>query len=312
MREIPHSWERLLWDGRPRRPGALLSATRYVLTDVRLVRISRAGVHELPIHDIADVQRIETPLDRLTGTSTLIVDARRATTPSLVLSGVQRGGQVAALIEWLACHPRSAAVDVEALHRALEWEPIQPPHGRRRVIIAALGAAVLLFGAVIGLHGSPHPIRYSALDPIAPDGHKRSLDEIVRFMEIDVMPWARAALGPLKGGPDRVTCETCHGRDPQARAWRMPAVTALPAPVLRDLGWERYNNAMDAQMRNAIYGYLADSEKQNRAAYMREVVMPGMARLLQRPAYDFTQPYEYNRLRNALGCYHCHRIESGK
>jgi hypothetical protein len=65
---------------------------------------------------------------------------------------------------------------------------------------------------------------------------------------------------------------------------------------------------MDAQMRNAIYGYLAESEKQTKAAYMREIVMPGMARHLHRPAYDFTQPYEYNRSRLAFGCYHCHRV----
>jgi hypothetical protein len=42
---------------------------------------------------------------------------------------------------------------------------------------------------------------------------------------------------------------------------------------------------------------------------MREVVMPGMAQLLRRPAYDFTQPYDYNRSRHALGCYHCHRVK---
>jgi len=65
---------------------------------------------------------------------------------------------------------------------------------------------------------------------------------------------------------------------------------------------------MDTQMRNAIYGYSADTDKQNKAAYMREVVMPGMARLLHRPAYDFTQPYEYNRTHFAFGCYHCHRV----
>ncbi len=298
-----------MWDGRPRRPGRLLSGTRYVLTDARVVRISRAGVHELPLHDIADVHRIRTPLDRLAGTSTLVIDARRPATPSLVLPGVQRGAQVAALIEWLTCHPRAADVDVEALHAAIEWDPVQAPRGLRAALAVLVAAAVLVSAAVIRLHGTPRPIQYSAIDPIAPNGHKRSRDEIIRFMQADVMPWARAALGPLKGGPDRVTCETCHGRSPDARDWRMPAVTALPAPDLRDLGWERYNAGMDAQMRNAIYGYLADSEKQTRAAYMREVVMPGMARLLNRPVYDFTQPYEYNRSRNALGCYHCHRIQ---
>jgi hypothetical protein len=62
-------------------------------------------------------------------------------------------------------------------------------------------------------------------------------------------------------------------------------------------------------MRNAIYGYLAESNKQARAAYMREVVMPGMADLLHRPAYDFTKAYDYNRSHHALGCYHCHRVK---
>ena len=66
--------------------------------------------------------------------------------------------------------------------------------------------------------------------------------------------------------------------------------------------------AIDPQMRNAFYGYSADPSKASRAGYMREFVMPGMARLLHRPAYDFTQPYEYNRTQFAFGCYHCHRV----
>jgi hypothetical protein len=66
---------------------------------------------------------------------------------------------------------------------------------------------------------------------------------------------------------------------------------------------------MDAQMRNAIYGYLAEPDKQARATYMREVVMPGMARLLRRQPYDFANSYAYNRQRAAFGCYHCHRVK---
>jgi hypothetical protein len=122
------------------------------------------------------------------------------------------------------------------------------------------------------------------------------------------MPWARRTLAPIKGGVDRVTCETCHGRRPDLRGWQMPAVAALPEPDVRERGWENYSAGMDAQMRNAIYGYLAEPEKQRKAGYMRDVVMPGMARLLHRPAYDFTQPYEYNRSRLAFGCYHCHKV----
>jgi hypothetical protein len=88
----------------------------------------------------------------------------------------------------------------------------------------------------------------------------------------------------------------------------MPAVAALPQTDVKDRGWEQFGGPMDAQMRNAIYGYLAESGKQAKAAYMREVVLPGMARLLHRPPYDFTRPYEYNRSRLAFGCYHCHLV----
>jgi hypothetical protein len=45
------------------------------------------------------------------------------------------------------------------------------------------------------------------------------------------------------------------------------------------------------------------------ATYMRQVVMPGMARLMKRPAYDFAKSYEYNRSQAAVGCYHCHLVE---
>ena len=89
----------------------------------------------------------------------------------------------------------------------------------------------------------------------------------------------------------------------------MPAVAALPEPDVRERGFEIYSAGMDAQMRNAIYGYISESENSAKAAYMREVVMPGMAALLHRAPYDFTRSYEVNRSRNALGCYHCHRVK---
>jgi hypothetical protein len=144
---------------------------------------------------------------------------------------------------------------------------------------------------------------------VYPGGEKRSREDIVRFMETSVMPWAREALGPIKGGSDRVTCTTCHGESADKREWAMPAVAALPQPEVAMRGWEIYSEAMDAQMRNAIYGYVAEADNQTKAAYMREVVMPGMARLLHRPAYDFTKPYDYNRTRAAFGCYHCHQVK---
>jgi hypothetical protein len=128
-------------------------------------------------------------------------------------------------------------------------------------------------------------------------------------MQTEVMPWARRALAPIVGSPDSVTCGTCHGLRADATGWQMPAVAALPRPVLREAGWENFGGPIDAQMRNAFYGYAAEPANASRAGYMREIVMPGMARLLRRPAYDFTRTYEYNRERYAFGCYHCHKVK---
>jgi hypothetical protein len=307
----PLPWERLLWSGRPRRLGARIAGTRFVLTDVRLARLTGTRADDIAIHDIAEIHRVRTPLDRLLGTSTLVVDSRHPRAPSLVVAGITRGAQVAALLELLSGDPH-AAIDPSherAIRDALAWEPRLRSGGRGALAGgAAVGVAIAAIVAVaIGVSGHTRPVAYSPLDPIEPGGHKRSRDEIVRFMEADVMPWARTALGPIRGGADRVTCETCHGRDADARGWQMPAVAALPAPVVRELGWERSH--LDPQVRNAIYGYLAEADKQTKATYMREVVLPGMATLLHRPAYDFTRPYEENRAHHAFGCYHCHRVK---
>jgi hypothetical protein len=315
--EVPLPWERLLWSGRPRRPWALVTGERYVLTDFRLARVSRrsitspARVDELVLHDVGDVQRIESRLDRLLGVSTLVVHARRRGAAPLVLAGVRHGASLAALLELLAGDPRAhhALLDGDAVRAALSWEPRPPANEYRQALAGFLAMLMAMFGVAIGLHGKSSPVVYAADDALAPNGVKRSHSEIVRFMEMDVMPWARATLGRIVGGPERVSCETCHGVTGAARGWQMPAVAALPQPDLKERGWEIYGGGMDAQMRNAIYGYLADSEKQTKAGYMREVVMPGMARLLHRPAYDFTRSYDYNRSRRALGCYHCHRVD---
>ena len=312
--QVPLPWERLLWSGRPnlfhRR------RARYILTDLRLVRLvrrestagpSREEADEILLDDIADVRQTRSRVDRLIGTSTVIVQARTGT-PAIELWGIRRGAQLAAVLDLMSGDPR-ARLDEESVRAALRWEPRETTTRYAPAAGIAALASALIVGVAIGLHGSVSPIAYSPDDPIVPGGQKRSTDEIRRFMEAEVLPWARVALGPIKGGADRVTCLTCHGQDAETRRWEMPAVAALPKPDLRDRGWERFGGKMDAQMRNAIYGYVAEPEKQARAAYMREVVMPGMARVLRRPAYDFTQSYEYNRARLAFGCYHCHRVK---
>jgi hypothetical protein len=242
----------------------------------------------------------------LLGTSTIRVDSRRATTAPLVLAGVRRGAQLAALLDLLSGQPY-APLDADAVAAALAWEP-DPPAGSSTELIAALAVVVVAIVAIaVSMRSGVATARYAPDDPIRPNGELRSHADIIHFMEDDVMPWARVSLGPIAGG-DRVTCETCHGRDAEARHWTMPGVAALPRPDVRDQGWERYSAVMDPQMRNAIYGYAAEPDTQHHAAYMREVIVPGMARLLHRPAYDFTRTYEYNRSRLAFGCYHCHRV----
>lgn len=300
-------WERLLWSGRPWRPGRLVARERYLLTDFRVLRVARGERAEIALDDIREIHRSASRLDRLLGTSTLFVHDQRGSSP-VVLSSVRRGAQLAALLELLANDPRAPRT-ADAVRAALAWDPAPRMAHLREAVAGALAVVIALFGVVIGLHGKTPALMYAADDAIEPGGVKRDRAAIVAFMDRDVMPWARATLGRIKGGPDRVTCETCHGRRPDERGWQMPAVAALPLPDVRVRGWENYGGAMDAQMRNAIYGYIAESDNQAKAAYMREVVLPGMARLLHRPAYDFTKSYEYNRSRRALGCYHCHRVK---
>jgi hypothetical protein len=308
--DIPLPWERALWRGRP--AFSLACRERYLLTDFRLVRMRGEGVREILLDDIGEIQRTQSPLERLTGTSTLTIYVRDLRRGSIVLRRVRRGQQLAALLEWLSSRrdEQRLRVDAVAIQAAMAWSPANASGVYVPVLAALTALLVVGFGIVLGSHGKAAPIAvYSPDDAIYPNGFKRSRAEILRYMELDVMPWARVTLGPLKGGADRVTCETCHGPDASAREWRMPAVAALPQPDLMNRGWEQYGGPMDAQMRNAIYGYAAESDKQTKAGYMREAVMPGMAELLHRPAYDFTKPYEYNRSRVALGCYHCHRLK---
>ncbi len=302
----PLPWERLLWSGRPYRLHARLSGDRYYLTDFRLVCESHCCADEIALQDIGEISRTESRLDRILGTSTVVVHAKDDRRPPFIIADVRRGGQLAAMLELVATDPRAAA-DPRAVHATLAWELRVAPAYREA--LAAVGAVVLAIAAVvIGLHGKPIITTYAADDAIRPNGVKREATEIARFMEREVMPWARTVLAPLKGGAENVGCDTCHGDDAEARSWRMPAVAVLPKPDFKERGWEIYSAGMDAQMRNAIYGYASELNTSSKAAYMREVVMPGMAALLHRAPYDFTRSYAYNQSRDALGCYHCHRI----
>jgi hypothetical protein len=277
------------------------------LTDFRLVCAAGRRSDEIALADIGDIHYDESWIDRLFGTSTVSVHARDRRRPPIVLTHVRRGHQLAALLELISADP-NAHWETAAVRAALRWEPRARIAGYREAVLSVATLALSVFVVAISLHGKTPAVVYPADDAIYPNGRKKDREAIVRFMETQVMPWARVTLGPIKGGPDTIGCETCHGPSPGERDWQMPAVATLPQPDVAARGWEMYSAGMDAQMRNAIYGYIADTDNQRRAAYMREVVMPGMARLLQRPAYDFTRSYEYNFTHFAFGCYHCHRV----
>lgn len=311
--DFPLAWERLLWSGRP---GWFSRTIRlgetYHLTDFRaVIRRGDRTIAELALHDLAHVDLRQTRAQRLRGTSTVVLHPK-GRQEILELADIRRGPQLALVLELLATHPAGFELNSSIVNDTLG--PGAPElFEHRRPWIALLSAAValsVLSGIITAQHRPPPPISYPLDDAIYPNGRKRSRTEIVAFMQTEVMPFARQALGPIVGGSANVTCLTCHGQDAEARSWQMPAVRALPEPDFRLGGMERYASIVDSQMRNAVYGYLAEDTKQHRAAHMRAVVMPGMARLLHRPPYDFTQTYSYNRARFAFGCYHCHMVSA--
>ena len=311
---FPLAWEQVLWSSAPAFPVSLLRPrTAYAFTDFRLV-INRKNctVDELALHDIESVALTQTWWQRAAGTSTVRVFSRR-NGAALELANIHHGPQLALILQLRATElfgDDARKLDAEFFRSALGPGAPSLLRPRQGFVLAATVVCALLFG-IIGLarHSSLPPVVYAEDDAIAPHGSKRSTGQIAAFMEREVMPFAREAIGPLVGGADNVTCETCHGADAEERSWRMPGVRALPEPELRLAGLERARLWLDPQMRNAVYGYLAEEDKQSIASYMRQVVMPGMARLMHRPAYDFAKSYGYNRSRAAVGCYHCHLVE---
>lgn len=309
---FPLPFEQMLWSSSPAFPVSWWRiGTTYALTDFRLV-VRRKGrtLQELPVDDIDSVRLSQRWWQRMTGTSSVHVTSSQDASV-LELTNIHHGPQLALVLQLRVTELfEGKALDAEFFRSALG--PAAPSILRPRPGIALGG--FLVFALVLSLAGlasksSLPPVVYADDDPVAPHGDRRGTKEIAAFMEREVMPFARSALGPIVGGADKVSCETCHGADAAQRNWRMPGVRALPEPELRLAGLERARLWIDPQIRNAVYGYIAEEHNQSVAAYMRQVVMPGMARLMRRPAYDFAKSYGYNRARAAVGCYHCHLVE---
>jgi len=293
---FPLPWERVRW--RSRRLG---------VSDFRVVQLRRGTpVAEVALHDISSIHVVPSLIERITGVGTVVITSTRAGDRGIrVRVAAARGTALRLnllLTDLWGPPPDDGVMDLSAF--AL-WR--LPPTVRLQATLIAPGLVLLtLVFIVIGLSGHEVRVAYGADDPIRPNGVKRSQADILAFMQDEVMPWARAALEPVVGR-GQVRCETCHGVDAEEKGWRMPAVRALPEPAVRELASAA---GSDSQMRNALHGYVAQERNLAIAARMRGVVVPGMAALLRRPAYDFANTYEYNRARDAFGCYHCHIVSS--
>lgn len=293
---FPLPFERVRWRTR-----------RLAMSDFRVVVLRRgAAAREIALHDITRIDVEPSLTERLTGIGTLVVRSAHVGEPDLRVRRVWAARRTALRIELSVSEARGLppADEVAGLPLASFWSV--PSVRLQAALVSPIVFLLALLIVGIGLSGHQVPVVYPGDDPIRPRGVARPQGAIVAFMEHEVMPWAREALAPVVGR-GRVTCETCHGEDAQARHWTMPAVRALPEPHVR--GMARAAGS-DAQLRNALHGYLAEEDNQAVAGYMRAAVMPGMAKLLRRPAYDFAQSYEYNRSRAAFGCYHCHMVSN--
>ena len=313
---FPLEWERTLWAGAPGFPASLAHrGTEYAVTNIRVVVRERgATMQEMTLDEVDTVSVTASCWQRAAGTSTLVIRSRRGG-HVVRFANIRHGHQLALVLQLHATdlfdEDAGGGIDAALFRGAVGVDSQTFLESHRIVLLTAATAvfAVVFVGAGLARQDSLAAVVFADDDPIAPAGRRRATSEIVRFMEREVMPFAKVALAPLAGGADAVTCETCHGPDGEARAWKMPGVRALPEPELRFGGLERAGRPLDAQMRNAVYGYLAEENKQTIAAYMRREVMPGMARIMRRPAYDFAKSYSYNRSQRAVGCYHCHLVE---
>ena len=78
----PLPWERLLWSSRPWRLTPWIAGERYVLTDFRLVRVTRKSTQEVALDDVADIRRVESRADRILGAH--VSNVRTGGSPSAI------------------------------------------------------------------------------------------------------------------------------------------------------------------------------------------------------------------------------------
>ena len=221
-------------------PRAALAGERYLLTDFRLLRTARDGLAELALDDIGEIQRTESPLDRLLGTSTIAVHPRRDGAPLRLTGGPPRARSSPRCSN---CSPaiRARRAMPTPSRAALAWEPRTPSLDLRGALAGFVGVLI----AIVARRDRParHHRRGHATRPTMRwrrTARSAAQAEIIAFMETEVMPWARATLGPSQGRRGSRHLRDLPRRRSPTRGWRMPAVAALPQPDVRDRGWEIY------------------------------------------------------------------------
>src|SRR5207237_3161315 len=137
----------------------------------RLVHVRGAASEELAIHDVRDVQRTQSVLERVIGTSSIVVTGPDRSRPPIVLRSIRHGAQLAALIEWLAGDP-NARLDADAVAAALAWQPRDISTGYSESMAGAAAVLIAIAAVVIGLHGKSAAVAYGPDDAIYPSGLK--------------------------------------------------------------------------------------------------------------------------------------------
>lgn len=171
--------------------------------------------------------------------------------------------------------------------------PPPPPAADAAVLDAASGSAQGEGGSARGSDGSGSAVGSdaaagsdagsgSAVAASDFDFDKLSKDDKVKFMKQKVMP----TMKPLfqKFDPKefaKVTCKTCHGKDPQGSKYKMPTAD------LPKLDFDAIK---------------AGKEDPKVVEFMSKVVKPEMAKLLNKPEMTET-------VHNGFGCLDCHQMK---
>jgi hypothetical protein len=129
-------------------------------------------------------------------------------------------------------------------------------------------------------HGSEGPV----VGPPAVAWKDMTKEQKGKFMKAAVMPKMKAAFQAFD--PDlfaKFTCGTCHGKDPKARAFKMPSPDLFVLP------------GTPAEFAPLM------AKKPKWVKFMGETVKPQMAALLGLPSFDPKKPDP-----TAFGCFACH------